>query len=300
MIKIPFCLIPVPLLEKNYRFFIGAGSFLENTFFPHLNLKLQQAKMKIDAKKYLSMCFINDIVIALISFFLTYQFAVNFGKTSQISIFAGLFISGILFFFAILQQIGMPEIYIKKRIDNIDQNILPALQNILIQLRSGIPLFDVLVNVASSDYGEVSREFTSVVRKINGGIPQVDALERIALENPSTVFRSTIWQMVNGMKTGTNLGDILREIMEALSEEQLLQVEEYGATLSPLTMFYMMMAVIIPAIGVNFLIVIVAFMALDLPSTKAIFWGVYGFNLFVQIMFINVIKSKRPALLKTE
>jgi pilus assembly protein TadC len=299
MIRIPFCLVPVPLLEKNHSLFLGAGTFLENTMFPNFNLKLQQARMNITAKKYLAMCFMNDIFIALSSFAITYFFASNFGKTQQISIFAGLVIAFILFSFALLQQRGMPEIYIKKRIDEIDQNILPALQNILIQLRSGIPLFDVLVNVASTDYGEVSKEFTTVVRKINGGIPQIDALERVALENPSNTFRSAIWQMVNGMKTGTNLGDILREIMEALSEEQLLQVEEYGANLSPLTMFYMMMAVIIPAIGVNFLIVIVAFMGLDLPATKAIFWGVYGFNLFVQIMFINVIKSKRPALLKT-
>lgn len=299
MIKIPFCLVPVPILEKNHGLFLSAGSFLEDSLFHNFNLKLQQARMNVTAKKYLAMCFMNDLVIAILAFIITFLVVSSNDRTIQVSIVSGLVLAGIFFAFALFQQRGMPEIYIKKRIDEIDQNILPALQNILIQLRSGIPLFDVLVNVASTDYGEVSKEFTTVVRKINGGIPQIDALERVALENPSNTFRSAIWQMVNGMKTGTNLGDILREIMEALSEEQLLQVEEYGANLSPLTMFYMMMAVIIPAIGVNFLIVIVAFMGLDLSTTKAVFWGVFGFNLFVQLMFINVIKSKRPALLKT-
>jgi pilus assembly protein TadC len=190
--------------------------------------------------------------------------------------------------------------YIKRRIDDIERNILPALQNILIQLRSGIPLFDVLVNIAAGDFGEVSKEFMEVVKKINGGVPQVEALERVSLENPSGVFRSSIWQMVNGMKTGTNLSDILREIMASLAEEQILQVEQYGAVLSPLTMFYMIMAVILPAIGVNFLIVIAAFLGLGMFTTKAIFWSVYGVLLLTQIMFLNIIKSKRPSLLRND
>jgi pilus assembly protein TadC len=199
-----------------------------------------------------------------------------------------------------MQQRFLPEIIIKKRVNNLERNILPALQNILVQLRSGIPLFDVMVNVASSDYGDVSKEFLTVVKQINGGIHQIDALEKVALENPSPLFRGALWQMVNGMKTGANLSDVLRDIMNNLAEEQLLQVEEYGATLSPLTMFYMIGAVILPAIGINFLIVIVAFMQLDQATTQMVFYGVFGFTTFMQLMFINIIKSKRPSLLKDD
>jgi len=298
MTKIPFALVPPPLLEKMYRPFLIVGHTIETVLFPNFNLKLQQARMDITARKYFSMCALNDTIAAGLIGTL-FGFMLTKSKTPFMSpLLFGLLSFLFLFMFFLFQQRGAPEMYIKKRVDNLEQNVLPSLQNILIQLRSGIPLFDVLVNTASSDYGEVSREFMGVVKRINGGIPQVDALEKMALENPSPIFRSAIWQMVNGMKTGTDLSDILRDIMVALAEEQIFQVEEYGATLSPLTMFYMISAVILPAIGVNFLIVIAAFMNLDLGTTKGVFYGVYGMILMIQLMFLNIIKSKRPSLLK--
>jgi pilus assembly protein TadC len=298
MINIPFSFIPPRLLDRIYHPFLIIGDFLETAFFPTFNLKLKQARMDILAKKYLTFCFINNFVVSILIGLLMYLFGSKAQQLTISPITLGLITSGFIFLFAFFQQIAAPQVFIKKRIDSIEQNILPALQNVLIQLRSGIPLFDVMVNVASSQYGEVSKEFMSVVKKINGGIPQTEALERMALENPSGLFRSAIWQMVNGMKTGTNLSDILRDIMSSLAEEQLLQVEEYGAVLSPLTMFYMIMAVILPAIGVNFLIVIVSFMSLEELISKVIFWSVYGMILFIQIMFLNTIKTKRPSLLK--
>ncbi len=298
MIKIPFAFIPPNVLERIHRPFLAIGYMMETTMFPTLNLKLQQARMGISAKKYLTFCFINDVIIAILVGTLLGFFSTKSESLSISPIGIGIFVGIFMMIFMLFQQRAAPEMFIKKRIDNIERNILPALQNILIQLRAGIPLFDVLVNTAAGDYGEVSKEFMEVVKKINGGIPQVEALERVSLENPSGIFRSTIWQMVNGMKTGTNLSDILREIMAALAEEQILQVEEYGAVLSPLTMFYMIMTVILPAIGVNFLIVIAAFMNLEMVVTKIVFWSVYGLILMTQFMFMSIIKSKRPSLLR--
>ncbi|MFT4344091.1 MAG: type II secretion system F family protein [Candidatus Woesearchaeota archaeon] len=297
--KIPGAFVPLPILEMTYRHFLMFAHILEVTIFMNFGLKLQQARMEISARKYLAMCFANNVIVGIIVALTV--FWIGSSMTAPpihpffMAFFAMIFIIGFLLF----QQRGAPEVYIKKRVASIESNILPALQTILIQLRAGVPLFDIMVNTAAANYGEVSKEFLNVVKQINGGVPQAQALERMALENPSNIFRSAIWQMVNGMKTGTNLSAILREIMNELAEEQLIQVEEYGAQLSPLTMFYMIMAVIIPAIGVNFLIVLVAFMGLDLFASQAIFWGVYSFVFMIQIVFMGMIKSKRPNLLQT-
>lgn len=297
--SIPFALIPPAMLEKIYRPFMIVGHLLETTIFHNFNLKLQQARMTITSGKYWAMCFANDLILSIMLSIFVFLIANNSTKLKTSPLLIAILSCIGLIGFMLFQQRAAPEIYIKKRVDDLEKNTLPALQNFLIQLRSGIPLFDIMVNVAASDYGEVSKEFMNVVKKINGGIPQVEALERMALENPSGIFRSAIWQMVNGLKTGSNLTDVLREIMAALADEQILQVEQYGSVLSPLTMFYMIMAVILPAIGVNFLIVIVSFMNLDMGPTKIVFWCVYGFILIVQLMFINIIKTKRPSLLKS-
>jgi len=297
IVKIPGAFVPMPLLERMHRNFLGVGHILENTLFQGFALKLRQAHMDISSRKYLAMCAANNLFVFFFAFIFVWVVTAQLKDPPVSPFLVALIVSMIMVLFMLFQQRSAPEIYIKKRVRNIEQNVLPALQTILIQLRSGIPLFDVLVNTAAADYGEVSREFMNVVKKINGGVPQVEALEQMALENPSNIFRSSIWQMVNGMKTGTNLSDILREIMNELAEEQLIQVEDYGAELSPLTMFYMISAVILPAIGVNFLIVLTAFMGLDVLASKALFWTVYAFIFFIQVMFLSIIKSKRPSLL---
>ena len=151
-----------------------------------------------------------------------------------------------------------PKLIANKRIKKLEVNLLPALQSMLIQLNSGVPLFDILVGISKGDYGEISKEFSTVVKEINTGKPQVDALEDIAVENPSLFFRRAIWQIVNGMKAGSDMSNVIKEIINSLSEEQVLQIQRYGGQLNPLAMFYMLVAVIMPTLGMTFLIVISA------------------------------------------
>ena len=45
------------------------------------------------------------------------------------------------------------------------------------------------------------------------------------------------------------------------------------------------------------MIVMASFMSVTSTGIKAMFWGLYGGTLFVQIMFLGLIRSKRPNLL---
>jgi archaeal flagellar protein FlaJ len=298
MIRIPYCFLPEPILNKLYSLFLPIGDILDNNIFPNFSLSLKQARVDINSKRYLTFSVISNLFVSVLVFVMAFMGASRMESRDINPLLIGIFFSILVFFFIFMQQVSYPKIITKKRVDNIERNILPALQNILVQLRSGIPLFDVAVNIASSDYGGVSDEFMKLVKQINGGMHQVEAFEKMALDNPSPLFRSWIWQMVNGMKTGSELSDVLKDTMDNLAEEELLQIEQYGAVLSPLTMFYMIGAVILPALGVNFLIVISAFMDLGVKTTQLVFWGVYGFILFFQFMFLTIINSRRPSLLE--
>ena len=57
---------------------------------------------------------------------------------------------------------------------DIERNLIPALEDMLVQLNSGVPLCSILVNISASDYGELSAEFKKAVKKINAGSPQSD------------------------------------------------------------------------------------------------------------------------------
>jgi len=100
------------------------------------------------------------------------------------------------------------------------------------------------------------------------------------------------------METGSDTGVVIKEIIGALSEEQLIQVQRYGGQLNPLAMFYMLVTVIMPSLGMTFLILLSSFISPSLFITKLVFWSLYGIVFFFQVMFMGLIKTKRPTLLE--
>lgn len=292
MFKLPYSLVPTGRLAKISKNFLGIGEILQD-FFPFVKSNLRQAEIEYLPKEYLSMCFLSSflffsLILILSSIVLIYV---------RENIILGLIISLVCFLFVFLQQVAYPKIHINRRVKNIERNLIAALQNLWIQINSGVPLFDSLVNISKENYGEISKELTRVVKQINAGTPQIDALEEIATINPSLFFRRAVWQIVNGMKSGSDLSNVLNEIINLLSEEQVLQIQRYGSQLNPLAMFYMLIVVIIPSLGCVFLIMISSFVSLPELTTKMIFWGFFAIIVFFQIMFMGLIKSKRPNLL---
>lgn len=297
MVLVPYAVLPPSFLANHYRRVMGIAEKVEYAF-PYLQLYLKQAKIPLTGIRYLSMCILSDsfllvtLMVLLSGFFYRMQAAAW--------LLYGIALSLLIVLFIFMQQMYYPKLLINKRVRDIERNSLVALQSILIQLRSGVPLFDIMVNIAGSDYGEVSEEFLKVVKQINAGKNQIEALEEMTLENPSVIFRRAVWQMVNGLKTGSDMTYVISEIMHSISQEQLIQIEHYGGQLSPLSMFYMIIAVIFPSLGINFLIIGSAFFSLSEIGVKLIFWSVYAIVLLFQIMFLGFIKSRRPSLLTDE
>lgn len=294
MFKIPYSLFPERTLRNFSHLSLGFGEFLEG-FFPFLKLNLKQAEVDIPVKEYLSMCFLSSL--SFFVFFLVFFVFILSMIRAESPVLFGIVVSLIITFFVFFQQVVYPRVYANRRVREIERNLLGALQNILVQINSGIPLFDVLVNISQGGYGEVSREFSKVVKEINTGKPQIEALEDMVAINPSLFFRRAIWQFVNGMKSGSDMSNVLNEIIDSLSEEQILQIQRYGSQLNPLAMFYMLAVVIAPSLGMTFLIILSSFISLSSFATKLVFWGLYGVVLFLQVMFLGIIKSKRPNLL---
>ena len=179
----------------------------------------------------------------------------------------------------------------------IEKNLISALEDMLVQLSSGIPLFSILVNISSSDYGELSNEFKKIVRRINAGLPDIDVLEEAGEKSSSIFFRRTLWQISNGMKAGSDISVIIRDNISALNEEQLIQIQNYGNKLNPLIMFYMLITIILPALAITFLTVISALINLPKSTTTILYIGLFVVIVLIQIVFLGVIRSARPSLL---
>jgi len=180
---------------------------------------------------------------------------------------------------------------------NIEKNLIPALDDMLVQLNSGVPLFSILLNISSSKYGVLSEEFKKIVRKINAGLDQIEVLAEVGEQNPSVFFRRTLWQISNGMKAGSDISIIIRESIKNLNDEQYIQIQTYGNKLNPLVMFYMLTAVILPALAITFLTVISSLVNLSRTFTVGVFIILFVVVVLLQVAFLGIIKSVRPSLL---
>lgn len=293
MIKIPFSLLPPTVLYRFSHHYFGLAQSVERRF-PNLELYMVQAEARLKPLEYIAMCLVSLTVFAVATFVVATLFVLSLGGPW----FLPLALTAFFSFFVFLQQMAYPKLTALRRIKEVDKNLLPVLQDMLVQLNSGIPLFNILANIAQGSYGEISSEFKGAIQEINAGRNQIDALEDIAVRNPSVLFRRTIWQIVNGMKEGADIASLIREVMRAVSDEQLTQVQRYGGQLSPLALFYMLVAIIAPSLGVTFIIVLASFVALSPIVTKVLFYGLLVFTFMFQIMFLGMIKTRRPSLLE--
>ena len=83
-------------------------------------------------------------------------------------------------------------------------------------------------------------------------------------------------------------------MLEQIAKEQTIEVSKYGRKLNPLAMFYMIIAVILPSLGMTMMIVLSSFIELHLSLTILILIAL--FLGFVQFMFLSMIKFSRPAI----
>ena len=291
--KIPFTFSDLEILIRRSKYFKRFGSNKET----NLSRYLKNSGEKIDKQSYLAICYkcllMNTLILSVI---LTSALGLV-RPHIKFFYFYGLGITLIISLFVFLNQYTYPKIFSLNKTRNIEKNLIPALQDMLVQLNSGVPLFMIMVNIANSKYGEVSKEFKKIIGEINSGVPQIEALEKYGKLNTSQYFKRVLWQISNGVRAGSDMGIVMREEIKNLSEEQGIQIQSYGSKLNPLIMFYMIIAVILPSLGITFIIIIASMLNVSGNTVKLLLVTILFLIIFIQIMFLGLIKSRRPSLL---
>jgi len=291
MVRIPFSIIPQKKLYKISRLYYGVAQKIESRL-PFLEVHLKQAESRLNSIEYTSMCLAAASILFAIVFFISLP-SIKMGA----NIFVPLIVSLAITFVVLMQQLGYPKLIANRRIKLIEKDLLTAMQDIHVELNSGVPMFNILVNISRGGYGEVSKEMKRAVSEINAGKPQVEALEELGLRNPSLLFRRALWQIVNGMKEGADISALIKDVITSISDEQVNQIQKYGSQLSPLALFYMLIAVIAPSLGTTFIIVLSSFVSMGEVVIKFVFYGLLILTLLLQLVFMGMIKSRRPSLL---
>jgi len=290
MQRIPFVPIPIPLMLRLTKRLLGIGGFLSKVF-PTTDIELLRADIKLDEREYLTIALVTSFFWLL----LTISLLLILTSIKPISSKLMLFGSPLLVFMSSFFYIKFyPNLITAKKVKDMEKNLLFALRSMEVQVNSGISLFDSLVSISEGNYGLITEEFKTAIKKISTGKSEIEALEELILKNPSLYFRKIIWQITNSLRSGTDLSSTLKVIVSDLSYEKIVSIRKYGAQLNPMAMMYMMIAVIFPGLGVSFLMILSSFSSMQLTPT--VFWGILTFTGFFQFMLIGMIKSKRPVI----
>jgi archaeal flagellar protein FlaJ len=259
-------------------------------FFPGLELKIRHAEMKETAEMYLGRAIVSATFFSLLvlcALIATLIISANKALYPFLAIMP-------LCSFAILMfyELARPSLIISKRNTDIERNLLFALRHLLVEIRSGISLYESLISIANANYGALSDEFKKVTKMISMGVPENKALEEVMIKNPSVSFRRAMWQVTNAMQAGYDIGDVLEELVKEFAAEQRTAIRMYGSQLNSLALVYMIFAIIAPSIGLCFLIILSFFSGFPINQGILIFLMIIV--CMFQFTFIGIVKSKRP------
>ncbi len=180
---------------------------------------------------------------------------------------------------------------IKKREGEINKEVLFIGHYLLIKLYSGRPLLNALIETSKSK-ALIAKSIKDIVNDIDTGNPIEKALDNALDYSPSEKFKKILFQINNALKLGIDVTTPLESVIEEISLEQENEIKRYGKKLNSLVIFYMLVAIVVPSIGMVLVIVLASFMNLPIGIREFILAGF--FVAVMQFIFISLFRSIRP------
>ncbi|MFH1447627.1 MAG: type II secretion system F family protein [Candidatus Micrarchaeota archaeon] len=257
--------------------------------FPQLKRDLALANMEMDPKDFVLKSVSWASVLTAVITALLYMLFITLPVPPMLLIP----LVPLVFTSTFLYMMKVPEVRMLRRKRDIDMDIVFAGRQILIELRSGISLFDAILSVTDG-YGEVSEEFSKIVEKTTIGISIDVAMREIAETNPSRAFGRITSQLASSVRSGSDITVAFEGILEQVSREQEIELKAYGQKLNPLAMFYMIVGVILPSLGVVLTIIVLSFVSISIGTDVLVM--ALSIQALLQYIFLTMVESARPRL----
>jgi flagellar protein FlaJ len=277
---------------------------LKSTKFKHYIEKLAQKHKGLDnalveqgikstTYQFVKRMFIASIVLAVAVGIALILVFTGMGLPAATSVLLGGAVGVGVFYVALQNFLTFPTHKGKKASKLIDRDIIFASRDLIISLRSGMPLFNAITAI-STGYGEASKEFAKVVSKVQLGTPLVDAIDEVIEQSKSPSFKRLMLQASVSIKSGADVVEALKSIIDELMQERAIELRKYGQRLNAVAMFYMLFGIIFPSMGIAVITILTTFVAIFTVSFTTLEAALVGI-VFLQIVFLRLIVSSRPS-----
>ncbi|HLC62286.1 MAG TPA: type II secretion system F family protein, partial [Candidatus Nanoarchaeia archaeon] len=167
---------------------------------PGLKLKLKEAGMDDKPEDFIKKTFISAFYMTtgmVVALFLV------LAKYDVLKGAAFLFVP-IVFIIMFFYMLKLPDLKISRKEKEISKEIVFAGRFLIIELESGVPLYNAMVNL-SKNFPIVGKYFKEITDKIDLGTSMEDALNDAVEFIPSNDLRKIFWQIMNSIRTGSDI-----------------------------------------------------------------------------------------------
>ena len=292
--------MPVIFMKEDKAIYIGKRfkniAFRIKNFAPTLQNDLREAGISVEYIDYISAGILTAVLLLAVLGGVA-------GLLSLVALKRGL-LSTKLLAILVFMIIGLPVIYLfyflnypklraGKRKRLIDEKVTFAVREIMIKVGSGVPIFNALLDVANGDYGMISTEFAYTVQEIESGVPQDKALEHLSARVPSQALKRAIDILINAIKSGSDVHGTLVLINDMLIQKQQSDMKSYAGELTPMSMGYMMVSVVLPSLGMSVFVILGSLAKINIV---ALIYLIPVILVVFQVFFMGMVSSRRPAI----
>ncbi|MDD4354178.1 MAG: type II secretion system F family protein [Candidatus Nanoarchaeia archaeon] len=263
-------------------------------FLPNLKSEIAQSNLNAKKEDFISISLFMALLNSVMVFFLIEIIFNDLGQAINQNTLISMILALVTLIFSLFSNLNYPKLIVLKKVKSTDNALLFALRHVLIKIRSGIPFFDALVSISYNNYGQVSVEFRKVIKDIQAGTSEVEALEKVSMTNSSFFFRKFIWQVTNSLRAGTDIETALTVIVKNLQEDRYIKIKEFGNKLSPIALMYIIFTVIFPTIILTIFSITSFFFEINVGVSM--FFIVPAVLTLFNFFFMSVINSSMPPL----
>ena len=257
---------------------------------PKFRTRVYAAHIPITPQEYMEKSLIFAFMGAIV---FTLFFLFIFVRTNLLLIifFPVVFIA-LLFVFIMFRVYALQGHIIKRR-KLIDSEILFATRYLLVKVESGVPMFNAISDVAqSSNIG--GKFFREIITDVELGTPLEEALENAKENTPSEKFRKLLRNILSTIQSGTDVTRSMKNISKQITDDQFNEIKVYEKKLNSLSLFYLILAVVFPSLGMTMFLLIAGFFSLSVTSLHT--FAFLFVLILLQFFFLSLFKQARPSI----
>ena len=251
--------------------------------------KLRKAGIKRTPKEYMTL---SIALSCLVGFFFTAVFVfatIKKGFKPLPALLVFIVLSIVIFLISMI----IPGMRINKRKAEVDSDLIYSVRHFLLKLDSGSALLQALEDVSALPTVS-SKYFAEVYYDIKLGMPLKAAVLEAIDYSPSIEFRGVMEKIKNSLLTGSDIKKSLRDLMQGMIEDKVLEIQKYGKKLSPATMMYMIFGTIVPSLGATMFVIAMAFIGGGDYLAKMVLVVMAVLLVMAQVSFYFLFSQMRP------